>query len=157
MSKGLLTNPKTMLGIAAAVVIMAVAATAGLNSFVSEEDEAPVAVAAVEEPKAVDEPVQASGWDNDAGLGDDWGAADQSASGDSGGWGDAAMGVPNASQPTFGSFKPEESEAIDSGGAVSGGGPPPGANVTRSSSSGQIISGAAEDAPPIGAPGGAPG
>lgn len=156
MSKGLLTNPKTMLGIAAAVVIMAVAATAGLTSFVSEEEEAPVAVAAVQEPKVADEPVQASGWD-DAGMGDDWGAADQPANGDSGGWGDAAMGVPNASQPTFGSFKPEESEAIDNGGAISGGGPPPGATVTRSSSSGQIISGAAEGAPPIGAPGGPPG
>ena len=156
MSKGLLTNPKTMLGIAAAVVIMAVAATAGLTSFVSDEEEAPVAVAAVEEPQVADEPVQASGWD-DAGLGDDWAASDQAGS-DDGGWGAAALGAPtSSSQPTFGSFKPEESEAIDNGGFVSGAGPEPGVNVSRSESGGRVVSGAAPGAPPISAPGGPTG
>jgi hypothetical protein len=149
MSNGLLSNPKTALGVAGAVVVMAVAASVGLTSFVSEE-EAPVEAVAVEEHTTPAKPVQDAGW-ADNGAPDDWGASDQD-TGDMGGWGDAENAATNA-QPAFGSYSPRTSETIDNSGSQSASASP-GTGPGRSNAGSRVTAQAADSAPNITPPGG---
>lgn len=128
---------------------MAVAASVGLTSFVSEE-EAPVEAVAVEEPTNPAEPVQDAGW-ADNGAADDWGGSDQD-SGDMGGWGDAENAAANA-QPAFGTYSPKTSETIDNSGSQSVSAPP-GAGPARSSAGTRVTAQATDNAPNITPPGG---
>lgn len=157
MSMNPLSNPKAALGIAAAVVVMAIAASAGLSGFVTDtgpevespEDEA--LLAAEMEPKEAPKPSAQTSW-ADGGATDDWGASGNEGSMSEAGWGTQDNNGPRGETPDFGDYNPEPGSDDDDFNDAS---PRPQANPGGGGQrgAGQITYGAAPDAPAVSPPG----
>lgn len=158
MSMNPLSNPKAALGIAAAVIVMALAASAGLSGFVSdngsdvESPEQSELLAAEMDPKPAPKASAPSSW-ADGGASDDWGASGNEGSMSEAGWGAPSNDGPRGESPDFGDFNPEPGadDSSDSGSGSPGPSANPGGGGQRGP--GKVTSGAAPGAPDVRPPG----
>lgn len=159
MSMNPLSNPKVALGIAAAIVVMALAASTGLSGFVTDtspEVESPedsALLAAEMDSKPESKPATPTSW-ADGGATDDWGASGNEGSLSEAGWGAPDNDGPRGDAPDFGEFNPEPSaDDDDFNDASNETRPSPSRGGAGSRTGGRITSGAAPGAPAVRPPG----